>query len=271
MSSRLSRRILPRQACATLVLIVGTLLAGAPAGAAADDPIALAHRGYPGGVFTENTIESYDRAVRAGAGGIELDVRITRDGRFVVMHDDGLGRTTTCADATVSGSTLGWINDHCRGKQRGEWIPGFGTTAGWFARHPGLEAIVELKDGDWQPATIGRLRDVASTHDVLDQMTFSSQRIDLLRRVEATAPEMRTQAISRSWAQVQDLMSTFPALDGVSLYPDDATAERVRLLHDRSWQVYTRNTNRSAEWARLREAGVDGILTDEVAAVSDGR
>lgn len=46
----------------------------------------IAHRGYSG-KFHENTDEAFIEAVNAGFGGIETDVRITKDGVFVLNHD----------------------------------------------------------------------------------------------------------------------------------------------------------------------------------------
>jgi glycerophosphoryl diester phosphodiesterase len=51
----------------------------------------LAHRG-DSAHHTENTIESFAAAVRAGADGVELDVRLDGDGTVVVFHDDDLQR-----------------------------------------------------------------------------------------------------------------------------------------------------------------------------------
>jgi glycerophosphoryl diester phosphodiesterase len=42
----------------------------------------------------ENTLPSYEKAVRMGADYAELDVRTTRDGQFFLLHDDDLDRTT---------------------------------------------------------------------------------------------------------------------------------------------------------------------------------
>ncbi len=49
-------------------------------------PAVFAHRG-DWAQERENTIGAFRAAVEAGADGIELDVRITRDGRLVVHHD----------------------------------------------------------------------------------------------------------------------------------------------------------------------------------------
>lgn len=49
-------------------------------------PCFIAHRGYSG-KYLQNTEEAFLKAVEHGSGGIETDVRITLDGKFVVNHD----------------------------------------------------------------------------------------------------------------------------------------------------------------------------------------
>lgn len=56
-------------------------------------PTSLAHRGASAHT-PENTLEAYRLAVKSGAGGLELDVHMTRDGQVVVMHDDDVDRLT---------------------------------------------------------------------------------------------------------------------------------------------------------------------------------
>src|SRR5690554_1673670 len=56
--------------------------------------LVVAHRGAHTEV-PENSLASIDKAVEAGAHIVELDVRRTQDGVFVIMHDRTLDRTTT--------------------------------------------------------------------------------------------------------------------------------------------------------------------------------
>lgn len=63
-------------------------------GRAAPRPIVVAHRGDHTAAH-ENSIEAIKRAIHhAGADYIELDVRATRDGELVLMHDATVDRTT---------------------------------------------------------------------------------------------------------------------------------------------------------------------------------
>ncbi len=58
-----------------------------------DARFVIGHRGASG-VAPENTIESFDQALQQGAAALELDIRLTRDGIGVVIHDASLDRTT---------------------------------------------------------------------------------------------------------------------------------------------------------------------------------
>ena len=56
-------------------------------------PWIIAHRGASGHA-PENTLAAFTRAVELGAGFIETDLHLTRDARFVAIHDSTLERTT---------------------------------------------------------------------------------------------------------------------------------------------------------------------------------
>jgi len=66
-------------------------------------PLNIAHRGGAG-LWPENTLAAFSRAVRMGADGAELDVQLTREGEVVVFHDHRL-KADLCRDA--SGHWLG--------------------------------------------------------------------------------------------------------------------------------------------------------------------
>ena len=56
------------------------------------EPLIIGHRGASA-VALENTIAAFEAAIAAGADGIEFDVRLSRDGVPVIIHDDTLSRT----------------------------------------------------------------------------------------------------------------------------------------------------------------------------------
>ena len=72
----------------------------------ADVLLLAAHRGGPATGYPENAIETFAHTLAHGPMLIEVDVRSTRDGALVLMHDASLDRTTTgsgpVADASLA-------------------------------------------------------------------------------------------------------------------------------------------------------------------------
>lgn len=54
-----------------------------------------AHRGGPQPGYPENALETFENTLTYGPAILECDVRLTRDGVPVLLHDDDLDRTTT--------------------------------------------------------------------------------------------------------------------------------------------------------------------------------
>jgi glycerophosphoryl diester phosphodiesterase len=69
-----------------------------------DRPLVFAHRGGAD-AMPEHTLAAYLRALDDGADGLECDVRLTRDGHLVCVHDRRLHRTSN-GRGPVSAKTL---------------------------------------------------------------------------------------------------------------------------------------------------------------------
>lgn len=104
-------------AAAASVALTPTLAVG-PASAATADCVAppVAHRGASAAA-PENTIPAYRAALRAGITRLDLDVRFTRTGIPVVMHDSTVDRTTD-GTGRVSRMTLSEL----RSLDAGSWF-----------------------------------------------------------------------------------------------------------------------------------------------------
>ncbi len=57
----------------------------------------VSHKGiWKNHIYAQNTMEALDQALENGFKGIELDVRLTRDHKLVLAHDDSIGRISNC-------------------------------------------------------------------------------------------------------------------------------------------------------------------------------
>ena len=72
-------------------------------------PFVVAHRGASADL-PEHTRAAYARALDEGADAVECDVRLTRDGHLVCVHDRRLDRTST-GNGLVSEMTLAQLRE----------------------------------------------------------------------------------------------------------------------------------------------------------------
>lgn len=57
-------------------------------------PKLIAHRGFSS-IYPENTLPAFEGAAKAGFWGMECDIQTTKDGRWVVIHDEEISNQTT--------------------------------------------------------------------------------------------------------------------------------------------------------------------------------
>src|SRR5438093_10833099 len=113
-------------------------------------PIVVGHRGASAS-HPENTLLSFEGAVAAGAGVVELDVRVTADGEAVVMHDLDVS-VTTDGTGFVHELTLAQIKrlDASRGRGEPVEVPTFREALDVLSGRAGVNA--EIKNLPGEPA-----------------------------------------------------------------------------------------------------------------------
>lgn len=119
----------------------------------------VAHRGASAEA-PENTLAALARAWQLGAESCEIDVRVTRDGHVVLVHDETMARTSGGASSlTVAAATLAELRAVDVGawkdaRYRGERIPTLGEALD--ATPPGRMLFVEVKTGAADAEVVAR-------------------------------------------------------------------------------------------------------------------
>ncbi len=131
----------------------------------------------------ENTLAAFDLAVRFGTYRIEMDVRRTRDGHLILMHDqsvermtDGAGRVADLALADLKALRLAGT----------ETIPTLDETLAFLRGRCRL--LVEIKDDGITDQVVGEI-EVAGMGDAC---TISAFNEDALLRVKQVCPRLAT-------------------------------------------------------------------------------
>lgn len=163
-----------------LAAAVGALRRGGARPVRTGWPANIAHRGLSDR-FPENTLAAFRAALGAGAGGIELDVRVTRDGHPIVMHDATVDRTTDGFGA-VAGMTLEAVRRLGVGGTGG----GVPTLREVLEEFPGARVNIDIKDWDL-PGAEKVVLNVLREAGVADRVLVASADHRVLRRFRGAA------------------------------------------------------------------------------------
>lgn len=238
-----------------------------------DGPIPFAHRGGAIGA-PENSMTAFQRAVDLGYRYIETDVQATADGTLLVFHDPVLGRVTDrhgrvarlpyrrVREAKIAGT---------------EPIPLLEDVLGTF---PDIRFNIDIKD---QPA-IAPLARVLHRTRAWDRVCITSFSTRRLAQLRARAPlftktpvctALGPSGIAKVRLGGRLIKLAEAAAQGVAcaqipynLGPlPFATASFVAQAHSLGLVVHAWTVNDPAVMERLLDAGVDGIMTDDLEAL----
>ncbi len=259
-------------------LVVLTLRRGASGTAGGGWPVNLAHRGASA-LAPENTLEAFRIAVEGGAGGLELDVHLTRDGHVVVIHDETVERTTdgTGAVAEMTFEELCSLDaGHNFSPDGGLTLPYTGaripTLAGVLREFPGVVLNIDMKAcrPGIEAAVLGVLREAGAAGRAL----VVSSRHGSVRRFRRLSGGGISTGASRFETGVFYLLSRLhlerlvrPAYDALQVplrYRGIPLVTRrfVEAAHARGVRVDVWTINEPDVMRRLLDLGVDVIMTD---------
>src|ERR1700676_1212140 len=152
--------------------------------------LVIAHRGASGNA-PENTLAAFKKAVALGATFIETDLQLSRDARFVAIHDATVNRTTN-GQGTVHDMTLADLRRLDAGSWfgsefTGERIPTLDEILE-FAKKYDVVFYLELKPGgSWggEHALIGGLRGSGQIGRTV-VISFDASILATVRKIEPT-------------------------------------------------------------------------------------
>ena len=225
----------------------------------------------------ENTLESLREAVALGVDAVEFDLRVSRDGRLVVIHDETLDRTTngsgpialrTVTELKGLDAGAGYTPDEGRTfpwRGRGVRVPTFDEIIESLPRE--LPCIIELKT----PAAAELLRVAVRRHGIADRIivaAFDPAATRPLRgagfALGACTPDVARLLLPallrrRVAPQLFQALCIPPRWHGIPV----PIAALARALRDSGTVIHVWTVNDPAYALRLWREGVQGILSDD--------
>jgi glycerophosphoryl diester phosphodiesterase len=218
-----------------------------------DAPLRIGHRGAAA-LASENTLESFAKAIELGVDGVEFDV-VPGEGGLEIAHDVGLDGSPTLDEALA-----------------------------FFTDHPAAILQVDLKAGGREVELVAALR----RHRLLERSVVSSSRAASLRAVAAIEPGLATSftypedrlglsgrrglavpvraglvVMRRMLPRRMEALIDRASVSAATLHFELVTPATVRACHARGAAVWAWTVNDREVAAALAEAGVDAIISDD--------
>jgi glycerophosphoryl diester phosphodiesterase len=231
-------------------------------------PILIGHRGAHAHA-PENTLESFQLAFEQGVDAVELDAKLCADGEIVVIHDPTVERTTD-GRGRVSAMSLAELKSLDAGsffaeKYRGAKIPTLDEV---------FEAVGKLGMINVELTNYYGGRDdlaekacaLVSKHALQDRIIFSSFFAYNLKKTAQLLPQVPRALLALngwkgSWARSFGFM--FGDYQALHPHISDVDQQQVQRVHRLNRRVHVWTANEVQEFQRLRDWGVDGIITDD--------
>jgi glycerophosphoryl diester phosphodiesterase len=236
----------------------------------------FAHRGGAA-LAPENTLAAFDQAIALGVDGLELDVRLSRDGEVVVHHDATVDRTTDATGrvAAFTADELARLDAGYRFaagggypfRGRGVGIPRLREV---LARYPDVPVIIELKADDAALAarTVGEV-EAARAAGRVALASFEHSVLAAVRRLAANLPTSASTREVRGllWRARFGTTVRHPPYRVVQV-PETRGTTRivtpafVRAAHRAGVAVQVWTVDAADDMRRLLDWGVDALITD---------
>ncbi len=228
-------------------------------------PLVFAHRGAMA-YAPMNTLAAFQLALEQGADGIELDVWLSQDDVPVVVHDFEVDGTTD-GEGRVGSMTLAELKDLDAGswfdaRYAGQRIPKLDEVFDAVGQR--LYVNVEIKSIEMNNARIvHHVVEAIRKHGMTDRVIVSSFNPFVIRQMRRAATD-----IPLGLLQDHDLPFFYPLVmigtKYVAEHPNHKQVnERYMAKAKRAGKlVNVWTVNDTAEAMRLRDLGVNGIITD---------
>lgn len=235
----------------------------------------------------ENTLPAFEYAIAQGVDALELDMNVTRDGVLVVSHDSEL-RAPVCTGprdrVAIHDLTLAEVRQwDCGAKQNPlfatqQTVPGtkMPTLDEVFALAPKGKFLfnIETKISPQRPELSVTPDEFAKLvlaairkHHLESRVVLQSFDFRTLQAMKKLDPQIRLSALysgtSRSFVEI----AREAGAQIISPEFHLVTPEQVMAAHAAGLEVLPWTPNKAEDWARLADAGVDGMISDNPAGL----
>jgi len=199
----------------------------------------------------ENTLKSFKKAIALGVNAVELDVRKSKDGKLIIIHDNSLKRVFG-KDIQVNKTTLKELKQLTENK-----IPAL-EEALHFIDKKVEKILVELKEAGYEKKVLDIIRK-EKLHDRVIIVSFHEQALFNVRKADS---KIETGLIYAKYKNPIDAALKVNAQYLIPFYRFTHT-KNIADAHKNNLKVIVWTINTEQEAKEYRAKGVDGIASDK--------
>ncbi|MEP6848445.1 MAG: glycerophosphodiester phosphodiesterase family protein [Acidobacteriota bacterium] len=252
-------------------------------------PLIVAHRGASA-LAPENTLAAFRMAIDVRAEGIEFDVRLSRDGRPVVIHDSTLERTgrKAVSVSSLTAEELGridvgsWFNANHRKKAdprySNETVPTLADALAALRDFRGV-IYIELKCKDSEVRQLSSaVCSAISASPLVPQIIVKSFKLAVIPHIRFECPGVKTAALFapkimrylRKGKHLVKIAEEFGA-DHLSLHYSLATHKLMKKVESSGIKVAIWTADKPRWVDRGTELGLFAIITNDPAKLLEAK
>jgi glycerophosphoryl diester phosphodiesterase len=244
-------------------------------------PLIVAHRGASAHA-PENTLAAFRSAIDVGAEGVEFDVRLSKDGIPVVIHDGDLRRTGNRSEkvSELTCKELGkvdvgsWFNRRFRARARAEFafetVPTLQQTLSLLKDFNGPICIELKANAETFRGLSAAVCDVIRDSPLLPQIIIKSFKLASIPQVKHLIPDVQTAAlfaldvmlVIRHREHVVTLASEFGA-DRISVHHSLVSPRLAQRAADVGMPVIVWTVDDPRWLSRRRNLNIDALITND--------
>lgn len=216
----------------------------------------MAHRGYSA-KYPENTALAFAEAAKHGAAGVETDLRVTKDGVYVLSHNDEIvfsdGTKMTVSENSFEELTAKPLKNK---KTKDEvYLCSLDEFLGVMKEY-GLEFYIEFKVECTEALATGVFNEVKEKYDI-SKCIFESPNFEKAALVRGLFPEMPVMYVVSS--RDENLDKCFENSISADIQYYEITEETVEAFHSRGLKVGAWTCDNYFSIAYAKSLGVDYI------------
>ena len=228
----------------------------------------LGHRGFSSD-YPENTMLAFQKAIDAGADGFEFDVKLSKDGVIVVMHDSSVDRTTNGV-GTVSSLTLSELKSLDAGIKKGiafenEPIPTLHEVLDKFGKETILNIELTNYGADYSPQLASSVADLLKNYGYGENIMVSSFLFKNLSQMKEALPDIQCALLTQKGIKGffgRNVLNHSLSIDALHPEHSDVTPGLIKRERQCGRKIRTWTVDDMDEILKLDKMDIDAVMTD---------